>query len=87
MSLLKGLEATLFSRKFGADGSNNPGAETLITGFHQRGPEGLLAPCFQGDFMKSSTPSLESLGIDLVRASHLQVSNGRLTEVLGGIIT
>ena len=59
--------------------------ETLITELHQRGYKvGLVS----GGFHEVIDPIARSLGIDLVRANHLQVSNGRLTgEVLGGIIT
>lgn len=53
VALLKGLETSIFP-KILEQMEVTPGAETLITGLHQRGYKvGLVS----GDFMKSSTPS------------------------------
>ena len=84
VALLKGLENSIFP-KILEQMEVTPGAETLITELHQRGYKvGLVS----GGFHEVIDPIARSLGIDLVRANHLQVSNGRLTgEVLGGIIT
>ena len=84
VALLKGLEASIFP-KIIEQMDVTPGAKTLITELHQRGYKvGLVS----GGFHEVIDPIARSLGIDLVRANHLQVSNGRLTgEVLGGIIT
>ena len=84
VALLKGLETSIFP-KILEQMEVTPGAETLITELHQRGYKvGLVS----GGFHEVIDPIARSLGIDLVRANHLQVSNGRLTgEVLGGIIT
>ena len=62
-----------------------PGAESLITELHQRGYKvGLVS----GGFHEVIDPIARSLGIDLVRANRLQVSDGHLTgKVLGEIIT
>ena len=84
VALLKGLETSILP-KILEQMEVTPGAETLITELHQRGYKvGLVS----GGFHEVIDPIARSLGIDLVRANHLQVSNGRLTgEVLGGIIT
>ena len=84
VALLKGLETSIFP-KILEQMEVTPGAETLITELHQRGYKvGLVS----GGFHEVIDPIARSLGIDLVRANHLQVSNCRLTgEVLGGIIT
>ena len=84
VALLKGLETSIFP-KILEQMEVTPGAETLITELHQRGYKvGLVS----GGFHEVIDPIARSLGIDLVRANHLQVSDGRLTgEVLGGIIT
>ena len=84
VALLKGLETSIFP-KILEQIEVTPGADRLITELHQRGYKvGLVS----GGFHEVIDPIARSLGIDLVRANHLQVSNGRLTgEVLGGIIT
>ena len=84
VALLKGLETSIFP-KILEQMEVTPGAETLITELHQRGYKvGLVS----GGFHEVIDPIARSLGIDLVRANHLQVSDGSLTgEVLGGIIT
>ena len=84
IALLKGLEASIFP-KIIEQMDVTPGAKTLITELHQRGYKvGLVS----GGFHEVIDPIARSLGIDLVRANHLQTSDGRLTgEVLGEIVT
>jgi len=84
VALLKGLETSIFP-KILEQMEVTPGAETLITELHQRGYKvGLVS----GGFHEVIDPIARSLGIDLVRANHLKVFDGRLTgEVLGRIIT
>ena len=83
VALLKGLETSIFP-KILEQMEVTPGAETLITELHQRGYKvGLVS----GGFHEVIDPIARSLGIDLVRANRLQVSNGCLTgKVLGEII-
>ena len=82
--LLKGLETSIFP-KILEQMEVTPGAESLITELHQRGYKvGLVS----GGFHEVIDPIARSLGIDLVRANRLQVSDGHLTgKVLGEIIT
>ena len=84
IALLKGLEASIFP-KIIEQMDVTPGAKTLITELHQRGYKvGLVS----GGFHEVIDPIARSLGIDLVRANRLEVSDGRLTgEVLGEIVT
>ena len=84
VALLKGLETSIFP-KILEQMEVTPGAETLITELHQRGYKvGLVS----GGFHEVIDPIARSLGIDLVRANRLQVSDGHLTgKVLGEIIT
>ena len=84
VALLKGLETSIFP-KILEQMEVTPGAETLITELHQRGYKvGLVS----GGFHEVIDPIARSLGIDLVRANRLEVSDGRLTgEVLGEIVT
>ena len=84
VALLKGLEASIFP-KIIEQMDVTPGAKTLITELHQRGYKvGLVS----GGFHEVIDPIAMSLGIDLVRANRLEVSNGRLTgKVLGEILT
>ena len=84
VALLKGLEASIFP-KIIEQMDVTPGAKTLITELHQRGYKvGLVS----GGFHEVIDPIARSLGIDLVRANRLEVSDGRLTgEVLGEIVT
>ena len=84
VALLKGLETSIFP-KILEQMEVTPGAETLITELHQRGYKvGLVS----GGFHEVIDPIAMSLGIDLVRANRLEVSNGRLTgKVLGEILT
>ena len=84
VALLKGLEISAFQNIF-KQVEVTPGAEGLITELHQRGYKvGLVS----GGFHEVIDPIARSLGIDLVRANRLQVSDGRLTgKVLGEIIT
>lgn len=84
VALLKGLEISAFP-KILEQMEVTPGAETLITELHQKGYKvGLVS----GGFHEVIDPIARSLGIDLVLANRLQVSDGRLTgEVLGEIIT
>ena len=84
VALLKGLETSIFP-KIMEQMEVTPGAETLITELHQRGYKvGLVS----GGFHEVIDPIAMSLGIDLVRANRLEVSNGRLTgKVLGEILT
>ena len=84
VALLKGLETSIFP-KILEQMEVTPGAETLITELHQRGYNvGLVS----GGFHEVIDPIARSLGIDLVRANRLQVSDGHLTgKVLGEIIT
>ena len=84
VALLKGLEISAF-QKILKQIEITQGAEGLITELHQRGYKvGLVS----GGFHEVIDPIARSLGIDLVRANRLQVSDGRLTgKVLGEIIT
>ena len=84
VALLKGLETSIFP-KILEQIEVTPGAESLITELHQRGYKvGLVS----GGFHEVIDPIARSLGIDLVRANRLQVSDGHLTgKVLGEIIT
>ena len=84
VALLKGLETSIFP-KILEQMEVTPGAESLITELHQRGYKlGLVS----GGFHEVIDPIARSLGIDLVRANRLQVSDGHLTgKVLGEIIT
>lgn len=84
VALLKGLETSIFP-KILEQMEVTPGAESLITELHQRGYKvGLVS----GGFHEVIDPIARSLGIDLVRANRLQVSDGRFTgKVLGEIIT
>ena len=84
VALLKGLETSIFP-KILEQMEVTPGAETLITELHQRGYKvGLVS----GGFHEVIDPIARSLGIDLVLANRLRISDGRLTgKVLGGIIT
>ena len=84
VALLKGLEISAF-QKILKQIEITPGAKTLITELHQRGYKvGLVS----GGFHEVIDTIARSLGIDLVRANRLQVSDGRLTgKVLGEIIT
>ena len=84
VALLKGLETSIFP-KILEQMEVTPGAETLIMELHQRGYKvGLVS----GGFHEVIDPIARSLGIDLVRANRLQVSDGHLTgKVLGEIIT
>ena len=84
VALLKGLETSIFP-KILEQIEVTPGAESLITELHQRGYKvGLVS----GGFHEVIDPIARSLGIDLVRANRLEVSNGRLTgKVLGEILT
>ena len=84
VALLKGLETSIFP-KIIEQMDVTPGAKTLITELHQRGYKvGLVS----GGFHEVIDPIARSLGIDLVRANRLEVSDGRLTgEVLGEIVT
>lgn len=84
VALLKGLETSIFP-KILEQMEVTPGAESLITELHQRGYKvGLVS----GGFHEVIDTIARSLGIDLVRANRLQVSDGHLTgKVLGEIIT
>lgn len=84
VALLKGLETSIFP-KILEQIEVTPGAESLITELHQRGYKvGLVS----GGFHEVIDNIARSLGIDLVRANRLQVSDGHLTgKVLGEIIT
>ena len=84
VALLKGLDTSIFP-KILEQMEVTPGAESLITELHQRGYKvGLVS----GGFHEVIDPIARSLGIDLVRANRLQVSDGHLTgKVLGEIIT
>ena len=84
VALLKGLETSIFP-KILEQIEVTPGAESLITELHQRGYKvGLVS----GGFHEVIDTIARSLGIDLVRANRLQVSDGHLTgKVLGEIIT
>lgn len=84
VALLKGLEISAF-QKILKQIEITQGAEGLITELHQRGYKvGLVS----GGFHEVIDPIARSLGIDLVRANRLQVSDGHLTgKVLGEIIT
>lgn len=84
VALLKGLETSIFP-KILEQIEVTPGAESLITELHQRGYKvGLVS----GGFHEVIDPIARSLGIDLVRANRLQVSDGHLTgKILGEIIT
>ena len=84
VALLKGLKTSIFP-KIMEQMEVTPGAESLITELHQRGYKvGLVS----GGFHEVIDPIARSLGIDLVRANRLQVSDGHLTgKVLGEIIT
>ena len=84
VAILKGLETSIFP-KILEQIEVTPGAESLITELHQRGYKvGLVS----GGFHEVIDPIARSLGIDLVRANRLQVSDGHLTgKVLGEIIT
>lgn len=84
VALLKGLDTSIFP-KILEQMEVTPGAESLITELHQRGYKvGLVS----GGFHEVIDPIARSLGIDLVRANRLDVSNGRLTgKVLGEILT
>lgn len=84
VALLKGLKTSIFP-KILEQMEVTPGAESLITELHQRGYKvGLVS----GGFHEVIDPIARSLGIDLVRANCLQVSDGRFTgKVLGEIIT
>lgn len=84
VALLKGLETSIFP-KILEQIEVTPGAESLITELHQRGYKvGLVS----GGFHEVIDPIARSLGIDLVLANRLQVSDGHLTgKVLGEIIT
>ena len=84
VALLKGLETSIFP-KILEQIEVTPGAESLITELYQRGYKvGLVS----GGFHEVIDPIARSLGIDLVRANRLQVSDGHLTgKVLGEIIT
>ena len=84
VALLKGLETSIFPIIL-EQIEVTPGAESLITELHQRGYKvGLVS----GGFHEVIDPIARSLGIDLVRANRLQVSDGHLTgKVLGEIIT
>ena len=84
VALLKGLETSIFP-KILEHMEVTLGAESLITELHQRGYKvGLVS----GGFHEVIDPIARSLGIDLVRANRLEVSDGRLTgEVLGEIVT
>ena len=84
VALLKGLETSIFP-KILEQMEVTSGAESLITELHQRGYKvGLVS----GGFHEVIDPIARSLGIDLVRANRLEVSDGRLTgEVLGEIVT
>ena len=84
VALLKGLETSIFP-KILEQIEVTPGAESLITELHRRGYKvGLVS----GGFHEVIDPIARSLGIDLVRANRLQVSDGHLTgKVLGEIIT
>ena len=84
VALLKGLEISAF-QKILKQIEITQGAEGLITELHQRGYKvGLVS----GGFHEVIDPIARSLGIDLVRANRLQVSDGRLTgKVLGEILT
>ena len=81
---MKGFETSIFP-KILEQIEVTPGADRLITELHQRGYKvGLVS----GGFHEVIDPIARSLGIDLVRANHLQTSDGRLTgEVLGEIVT
>ncbi len=84
VALLKGLETSIFP-KILEQMEVTLGAESLITELHQRGYKvGLVS----GGFHEVIDTIARSLGIDLVRANRLQVSDGHLTgKVLGEIIT
>lgn len=84
VALLKGLEISAF-QKILKQIEITQGAEGLITELHQRGYKVALV---SGGFHEVIDPIARSLGIDLVRANRLQVSDGRLTgKVLGEIVT
>lgn len=84
VALLKGLETSIFP-KIMEQMEVTPGAESLIMELHQRGYKvGLVS----GGFHEVIDPIARSLGIDLVRANRLEVSDGHLTgKVLGEILT